>query len=1039
MSRELDRRNFNRDRGTAERQSRLQIEAENISDGLPGNHRVRIDQFRPISGNPTRVISRAAPVESGNYLNRAKDHINSIRGVLGLVASQPVDFIADEDYQITSDGSVAVHFRQFYQSLEIFESAQVVRFGSDGAIIDSIGDSANVDQDVSASPQLSIEEAVKKAAIHVCAPDDDEHQFDHFGEPLNHSIIDLQGVKFKIRKVLSKGPDRATYFEPGPFEDKIKASLIWFPLDGALRLAWEVLLSMPASEGQYRVLIDAVDGSVLYCSQLMKWIAGRGNVYLADGSQARNMIDFPRDLADYGLPIPGDLPPTVPVDWVAASRSEGNNVFARLGANGASIEGESQSGFVSFNPVDPVGDDQKVLNIFYYNAYMHDFFYLLGFRERDGNFQENNFLHGGLASDRVDARAHSGAVFGTANMATPIDGNNPVMNMGLVTSTNRHTAFDSSVVFHEFMHGVTNRLVGGPANSRALEQPQSGGMGEGWGDYVACTINQNDTVGSWVVNSSNGIRGFRYDNNFPDHFGNLGTGRYSQVHNIGEIWCATLLNMNRRIGSMLGIQLVVDALKLSPASPGFLDMRDAILVALNSRLAANLMTVAEHRLALSGIWAAFARFGMGPNARSNGASLSGIVADFNVPPEPDPVPDPIPDPVPDPIPDPVPDPVPDPPPAGPIIVRPDLPIPDANPGGISSALTFARDGIVSSVKVKLDIQHTYIGDLRVSLASPGGDIVLLHSQTGGSSDNLIRTYTIADTPQLSVLTGQAAKGIWTLNVADLAGQDLGRLREWSLDIKTEVKDDVVRGRAFPNLSIPDFSESGIRSSIAIARDGTLHKISVDLTISHTYIGDLRVSLIAPNGGVALLHDQSGGSVDNLVRTYSSDDIGSLLALRGSAIRGAWVLHVVDLARRDLGTLEQWGIEIEPAAAPRVVVEKISPNLPVPDNDPAGISSNILVGGAGIIASVAIDVEILHTYIGDLRVTLSAADGAVIVLHNGSGGSADNLIKRYTNADSAALATLIGKQGQGLWTLKVSDLAGQDRGTLQSWGLEFHYA
>ena len=114
-------------------------------------------------------------------------------------------------------------------------------------------------------------------------------------------------------------------------------------------------------------------------------------------------------------------------------------------------------------------------------------------------------------------------------------------------------------------------------------------MGEGWGDYIACSINQNDTVGSWVTGRSLGIRGFRYDSNFPDHFGNIGTGRYDQVHNIGEIWCATLLDMNRRIGAVLGLQLVVDALKLSPASPGFLDMRDAILAALDNRLAANII------------------------------------------------------------------------------------------------------------------------------------------------------------------------------------------------------------------------------------------------------------------------------------------------------------------------------------------------------------------------------------------------------------------------------------------------------------------
>ena len=112
-------------------------------------------------------------------------------------------------------------------------------------------------------------------------------------------------------------------------------------------------------------------------------------------------------------------------------------------------------------------------------------------------------------------------------MATLVDGRSPVMKMGPV-GTNRHTAFDSTVVFHEFMHGVTNRLVGGPMNERALDDPQSGGMGEGWGDYVACTIHDTTVVGAWVVDDPGGIRGFAYDSNFPDNFADLGTGRYGR-------------------------------------------------------------------------------------------------------------------------------------------------------------------------------------------------------------------------------------------------------------------------------------------------------------------------------------------------------------------------------------------------------------------------------------------------------------------------------------------------------------------------------
>ena len=143
---------------------------------------------------------------------------------------------------------------------------------------------------------------------------------------------------------------------------------------------------------------------------------------------------------------------------------------------------------------------------------MHDFLYILGFDEAAGNFQHTNFTNAGLGNDPVRARAHSGPVDGTANMATGPDGQPPLMNMGLVTGSNRHTAFDADVVFHEYVHGLTNRLVGGRLNPFALDEPQSGGMGEGWSDYFALTVQnyfrgqEKMVTGDWVVNDPAGIR-----------------------------------------------------------------------------------------------------------------------------------------------------------------------------------------------------------------------------------------------------------------------------------------------------------------------------------------------------------------------------------------------------------------------------------------------------------------------------------------------------------------------------------------------------
>ena len=107
------------------------------------------------------------------------------------------------------------------------------------------------------------------------------------------------------------------------------------------------------------------------------------------------------------------------------------------------------------------------------------------------------------------------------------------------------------------------------------------------------------------------------------------------------MWCATLMEMNRQIGNALaskdlgyqiGWQIVVDALKLSPSNPSFLDERDAILKAIDGLQASGRLDINNHQKVKKVIWETFAKFGMGLNADCAGASLTGIIADFDLPP-----------------------------------------------------------------------------------------------------------------------------------------------------------------------------------------------------------------------------------------------------------------------------------------------------------------------------------------------------------------------------------------------------------------------
>lgn len=114
---------------------------------------------------------------------------------------------------------------------------------------------------------------------------------------------------------------------------------------------------------------------------------------------------------------------------------------------------------------------------------------------------------------------------------------------------------------------------------------------------------------------------------------------------------------------------------------------------------------------------------------------------------------------------------------------PNVRIPENNSTGVSSVIAISQSGTVVGIKVHVDIQHTYIGDLRVELRSPGGRSTVLHPRLGGSTDDLVVTYDSGTPGILGEMIGQPMMGNWTLNVSDRARLDTGTLRRWSLELQ----------------------------------------------------------------------------------------------------------------------------------------------------------------------------------------------------------------------------------------------------------------
>ena len=102
---------------------------------------------------------------------------------------------------------------------------------------------------------------------------------------------------------------------------------------------------------------------------------------------------------------------------------------------------------------------------------------------------------------------------------------------------------------------------------------------------------------------------------------------------------------------------------------------------------------------------------------------------------------------------------------------------------------------------------------------------------------------------------------------------------------------VVEFERSPGLAVPDHHRAGVSDTVTVSQAGTVVSVAVNVQITHTYQGDLQVALVGPDGTEALLHDRSGRSTDNLVKTYSIENASQLAAFDGTSAAGSWSLTV----------------------------------------------------------------------------------------------------------------------------------------------------
>lgn len=525
--------------------------------------------------------------------NIARNFLRRHSSLFALSAADVTNLkLTNED----TDGPVKfIEYFQTVSGIKVFEGAVQVAVSKDGEVLSVREGFLAPTHKLNLRPTLTEDQGLNSA-------------FGYAGRKLASSFTEM--------RARGDNSENSAFANPmGPDYEDVLSELSIVRVGDKARLAWHVFAEVGPGQW-YEILVDAHSGELLL----------RHNLYLSE-AQGTVYIEAPDKGARQLVSFVGNTVINTSAGWMGTSTiTTGNNVESYLDTdannspdnnNGSGLSvGHASSATQDFTfpfstTVDPRTQQAAVVtNLFYFNNVMHDFSYALGFTETARNFQTNNYGRGGIGNDSVRAEAQDGSGTNNANFSTPPDGSRPRMQQYLFTSPNpdRDSSMDGDIVFHEYGHGISNRLIGN--GSTALSGTQSGAMGEGWSDYWGITINNDGAMGEYATGNPIGIRRAVYAvpaNSVHDSYADVGAGGF-QVHRDGEVWAVTLWDLRTQLGAAVSDNLVLNGMKFTPNRPSFLNARDGILQADQSLYAG------ANRCA---IWTVFARHGMGVSAVGN--------------------------------------------------------------------------------------------------------------------------------------------------------------------------------------------------------------------------------------------------------------------------------------------------------------------------------------------------------------------------------------------------------------------------------------
>ncbi|KAG9232629.1 putative extracellular metallo proteinase mep [Amylocarpus encephaloides] len=616
--------------------------------GHPASHagtalskrKVQLDKFRLTTLPSYSDATSTDNLPAASLIGKRATYLEAAEALVEKVVPGATFRVADDHY-VGSNGIAHVNLKQTIHGLDIDNADFNVNVAADGSIF-SFGNSFYTGPVPEASP-LTKRDTIDPVAALQGASNVLDLSITATGAtakpeaPLEHYVIEgstgaLSAPKARLQYVLTP--------------------------EGTLSLVWRV--ETDVNSDWLLTYVDALDANKVHAA--VNYVAEASYTIFPWGVNdptkgTRKLETDPWDITASPFTWQGDGSTTYTTtrgnNGIAQANYQGDTAYLndyRPTAAGANFNFDLDLRSTNFRTY----SNASVTQLFYSANIYHDLLYKLGFTESAGNFATNNNGKGGRAADEVILNAQDGSGTNNANFATPVDGQKPRMRMYMWTTAtpNRDCSFDAGVIIHEYTHGLSNRLTGGPANSGCLSVTEAGGMGEGWGDFMAIAIHVKSTdtrsinypLGDYVSNNPAGIRAYVYSTSLTTNpLTYRSANGLTSVHSIGTIWATMLYEVMWNLiekkgntaarfptqssngtpsdGRFLTMKLVVDGMALQPCSPTFPQARDAIIDA--DRALTGGANICE-------IWKGFAKRGLGSGAL-RGSGNSGRTESYTIP------------------------------------------------------------------------------------------------------------------------------------------------------------------------------------------------------------------------------------------------------------------------------------------------------------------------------------------------------------------------------------------------------------------------